>query len=144
MTKIRAACTDDAAILAALSGELGYPAAPEQIVARLATIEATGTACVLVAEDAQGAVVGWVHVARMAHLTDEADAEILGLVVTESKRGGGLGAHLLRSAEDWSRSHGATRIRVRSRTERERAHRFYGDAGYVRIKTQAVFRKILV
>ncbi len=144
MTMIRVACTDDAGILAALSGELGYPATPDRIVARLATIEASGAACVFVAEDAQRRVIGWLHVAQAAHLTGDADAEILGLVVADSMRGAGIGADLLRVAEDWAHAQGATQLQVRSRTEREGAHRFYERAGYARIKTQAVFRKILV
>lgn len=143
MATIRSARSDDAATLAALSGELGYVATPDQIVARLAKIEAAGMTCVLVAEDAQRAVVGWIHVARAGDLTGDADAEILGLIVAASTRNLGIGAGLLRAAEEWARAHGATQMRVRSRIERENAHRFYEKTGYARIKTQALFRKLL-
>ena len=143
MTTIRSARGTDVAVVAALSGELGYPATPEQIGARLMAIDETHAACVLVAEGAQGVVVGWVHVACAAHLTDEAEAEILGLIVATASRGAGIGAELLRAAEQWGRSQGAQRLSVRSRIERECAHRFYERAGYRRIKTQAVFVKPL-
>jgi GNAT superfamily N-acetyltransferase len=143
MTTIRTARTYDAPDLAALGGELGYPATRQQIVARLAAIEATKSACVLVAEDAQGRVAGWLHVAQSMQLTGDADVEILGLVVAESARGAGIGAALLAAAQDWARSRGAMQVRVRSRVERERAHRFYERAGFARLKTQAVFRKPL-
>jgi GNAT superfamily N-acetyltransferase len=143
MTTIRTARTYDASALAALAGELGYPATPRAIVARLAAIEAEPASRVLVAEDARGRVVGWLHVALTAHLLDDATAEILGLVVTAGARGGGIGAQLLHAAEDWARTRGAVRLRVRSRVERERAHRFYERAGYARAKTQHVFAKPL-
>ena len=143
MTTIRSALIPDAPALAELSGQLGYPASPQQIIMRLAAIEATHAACVFVAEDARGRVIGWLHVARAAHLTGDAGAEILGLVVGESMRGDGIGADLLRAAEDWARSHGATQLHVRSRVERERAHRFYERTGYARSKLQIVFGKPL-
>jgi GNAT superfamily N-acetyltransferase len=144
MTTIRSARGTDASAIAALSGELGYPATSEEIGARLIAIDGTHTACVLVAERAQGVVVGWVHVARAAHLTHDAEAEILGLIVAAVSRGAGIGAELLRIAEQWARSQGAARLGVRSRLERERAHRFYERAGYRRLKTQAVFVKPLL
>jgi GNAT superfamily N-acetyltransferase len=143
MTTIRTARTYDASALAALAGELGYPATSRAIVARLAAIEAEPASRVLVAEDARGRVVGWLHVALTAHLLDDATAEILGLVVAAGARGGGIGAQLLHAAEDWARTRGAVRLRVRSRVERERAHRFYERADYARAKTQHVFAKPL-
>ena len=143
MTTIRAARACDAAALAELCGELGYPASRQQVVARLATIEATDTASVFVAEDAQGCVSGWLHVAQTAHLINDADAEILGLVVAAAARGAGVGTALLRAASDWARTRGLAQLRVRSRLERERAHRFYERAGFARVKTQAVFSRAL-
>jgi GNAT superfamily N-acetyltransferase len=86
-------------------------------------------------------VTGWLHIAQTAHLTADPAAEILGLVVADSARGGGIGADLVRAAEAWAHGHGCDELRVRSRVERERAHRFYERAGYARVKTQAVFGK---
>ena len=144
MPTIRTARTYDVPELAELSGALGHPATRQQIVKRLAAIEAGPANCVLVADDAQGRVVGWVHVGLSAHLTDDACAEIPGLVVTEAARGAGIDADLLRAAEAWAQSHGYTQLRVRSRVERERAHRFYERAGYARDKIQLVFSKPLL
>ena len=76
-----------------------------------------------------------------ASLTDEPCAEIGGLVVAAASRGKGLGGALLRAAEAWAHALGCGCLRVRSRVERERAHRFYERAGFVRAKTQAVFGK---
>lgn len=143
MPRIRAARSYDVPAIATLCGELGYPATRQQVVTRLAAIEAVDGHCVLVAEDDGGHVVGWLHVAQAVHLAADPDAEIVGLVVAASSRSAGIGAALLRAAEDWARQRGASRMRVRSRVERERAHCFYEREGYVRKKTQGVFGKPL-
>jgi len=143
MTTIRAARTYDAEAIAELGAQLGYPATRQQIASRLAGIEAEPASRVFVAENGDGRVVGWLHVAARAQLTEESCAEVLGLVVDESARGGGIGAALLHAAEEWARSAGCAHVRVRSRVERERAHRFYQRAGFARVKTQAVLAKPL-
>jgi ribosomal protein S18 acetylase RimI-like enzyme len=143
VTAIRQARGDDAPVLAALCGELGYPATSRQLAARLAALGSAPAQCVFVAGDEAGAVVGWLHVALQTGLLDDAVAEILGLVVAESARGAGIGGELLRAAEAWARERGAATMRVRSRSDRERAHRFYRRAGYLRTKTQDVFARPL-
>jgi GNAT superfamily N-acetyltransferase len=143
MTTIRAARTYDAPAIAELGGQLGYVANRQQIATRLAGIESEPSSRVLVAEDAAGSVIGWLHVAARTQLTEDACAEILGLVVDESARGAGVGADLVRAAEAWARAEGCTRIRVRSRDTRERAHKFYEREGYARNKVQLVLHKAL-
>lgn len=143
MTTIRAARTYDAQSIAELGAELGYPSTRQQIATRLAGVEAEPSSRVLVAEDGEGRVVGWLHVAARTQLTEDRCAEILGLVVDASARGGGVGADLVRAAEEWARAAGCVRIRVRSRDTRERAHRFYERAGYERNKVQLVLHKAL-
>lgn len=143
MTTIRNARTYDAHAIAELAAELGYPATRQHIAARLAGIEAEPLSRVLVAENAEGSVIGWLHVAARAQLTEDATAEILGLVVHERARGAGIGESLIRAAEQWAIASGCTTMRVRSRTERERAHRFYERGGYARVKSQLVLAKTL-
>ena len=143
MTTIRAARTYDAQSIAELGAELGYPSTRQQIATRLAGVEAEPSSRVLVAEDGEGRVVGWLHVAARTQLTEDRCAEILGLVVDASARGGGVGADLVRAAEEWARAEGCVRIRVRSRDTRERAHRFYERSGYERNKVQLVLHKAL-
>ena len=88
MTTIRCARTYDAAAIAALCAELGYPATRQQVVARLAAIEAAA-AQVFVAENDSGEVAAWLHVGLCAQLTGDDEAEILGLVVSADARGDG-------------------------------------------------------
>ncbi|MGE5279037.1 MAG: GNAT family N-acetyltransferase [Acidobacteriota bacterium] len=141
--RIRPMKTDDAAAVARLSGELGYPAAAEEIAARLAGLSGRPAGALLVAE-AAGEVIGWIHVSEDATLTDGPIAEIRGLVVDSRMRGRGVGRELVGAAEGWAASRGYPRVRVRSRVAREDAHRFYGSAGYAIAKTQHVFDKNLV
>jgi hypothetical protein len=53
--RIRAPRIEDAAALARLSTQLGYPAAPEQVVPRLQGILRDPTAVIFVAERSSGA-----------------------------------------------------------------------------------------
>ena len=139
---IRSARESDAATVASLSTQLGYPASPEQIGDRLASIGERVDQEVLVAEQA-GTVVGWVHVFRSDRLETDPFAEIGGLVVDRSHRGRGVGAALLDAAEAWAAARGLRAMRIRSNIVRDEARRFYENRGYTCSKTQAVFGKPL-
>lgn len=58
--------------------------------------------------------------------------ELCRMYVAAPSRGTGLAANLLRTAEDFARARGATRIHLWSDTRFDRAHRFYERCGYVR------------
>ncbi len=133
---------DDAGAAARLSGELGYPIAPEAMRARLDALAASADHAVFVA-CLDGDVVGWVHVAAVLHMQSGPRAEIGGLVVTASVRGRRIGAALVARAEAWAREQGFDSILVRSQVMRANAHRFYLREGYTRTKTSAVFSKTL-
>ena len=137
---VREAGVDDAAALARLSGQLGYPADAAAIARRLRDIAAHDAGVVLVAQ-IEGAVAGWAHVLPQHRMEHDANAELAGLVVDENVRGAGVGAALLRAAEAWTREHGHVDLIVRSNVIRERAHRFYLREGYAEKKRQAVFVK---
>lgn len=140
--RIRPACADDAACVADLCGQLGYPTTADGVRERLTEIGQDKRHAVFVAEDA-GQVVGWVHVYLCPLVVVGWQAEIGGLVVDEGWRGRGVGRLLLERAESWVREHGAHELVVRSNVVRERAHAFYERAGYVCFKTSRVFRKAL-
>lgn len=135
----------DAARVAELTTELGYPANAREIDERFAELtESHPHDAILVATADDGTVIGWIHVARVASLQSEATAEIRGLVVGEAHRSGGTGAQLVAAAEAWARERGARTIVVRSRSTRERAHRFYERIGYAESKRSHVFGRPLV
>lgn len=141
--KIRLAKIRDAARLAGLSTQLGYPATPDQIRQRLRGIRPAAQHTVLVAETKADGVIGWLHVSKQPLLEGDVRAEVNGLVVAEDHRSLGAGAQLLAAAENWARKHGCKGMSVRSNVIRERAHQFYERNGYEHYKTQKSFRKPL-
>ena len=141
--RIRKAQPGDAARLADLSGQLGYPVTAAQMRQRLRAIRPTSLNSVFVAETKDAGVVGWLHVSKQALLESAMRAEVNGLVVAEGHRSFGAGARLIATAEDWARKHGCKFMSVRSNVTRERAHKFYERNGYEHYKTQKSFRKPL-
>ncbi len=135
---VRTARPEDAAAIARLATELGYPSAPEQAAERLARLANAGGACVLLAE-CDGTAAGWLHVAEIHTLESEPYAEIVGLVVDANRRGSGVGAALVRAAMAWAAERALAEMRVRSNLVRERAHRFYERQGFRVLKSQRVF-----
>ena len=137
----------DAAAVAHLSGELGYPATAEQMTTRLEAVRRSATtqpAEVFVACDKDsGEVVGWIHVAVPAMIAIDAQPDIWGLVVAGSHRGRGIGACLMAVAEAWARDRGYTSMWLRSSQHRLDAHRFYKRLGYEIVKTQVTFSRPL-
>ena len=141
--KIRRAKNNDAAQIAELCDQLGYPAKPAEIAQRLRKIKPPSQHAVLVAESPEQKVIGWLHVSVSPLVEVELRAEVNGLVVDNHERSSGTGALLLRAAEQWARSRGCKNMSVRSNVIRERAHQFYLRYGYEHYKTQKAFRKPL-
>ena len=137
---VREVRIEDAEAVAQLSGELGYPAASEEMARRIQTQMAQpGHAVFVACQDER--VVGWIDVRITHHLQSGPAVEIGGLVVSVEARSLGIGGTLLARAEEWAHEQGIRRIVVRSQIARERAHRFYLERGYQRTKTSAVFFK---
>ena len=136
--KIRRAKSGDAADLAALSGELGYPATAAEIRSRLSRLKSAANDALFVAE-CDGEVIGWLHISVSHLLEVPTRAEVNGLVVSERQRSKGAGARLLDAAEDWARGKKCVNMSVRSNVIRERAHAFYERHGYEHYKTQKAF-----
>ena len=126
---IRAAAYGDAAAVAGLLGELGYPCTPAEAAARLARLGGPNDP-VFVATDADR-VVGLValHLSHMLHV-DSTWSRITAIVVPESHRRRGVGATLLAHAEQYCVAAGALGVELTCRDHRTDAHRFYARHGY--------------
>ena len=134
---------EDAPEVALLSGQLGYPATTAAVERRFAAMNGREEFVALVAEDAAGALLGWIQAHAETLLESDPVPVIGGLVVRDGARGRGVGRALLRAVEAWAAGRGYPGIRVRSNVVRERAHRFYEREGYGRTKTQHNFTKRL-
>jgi GNAT superfamily N-acetyltransferase len=140
---IRRARRGDATRIAALSGQLGYPATTRQVAKRLSLVLAEYASACFIAEKRGEDVVGWVHVSSTPLLEVQRRAEVNGLVVEEKSRNENVGWLLLEAAEKWARQFGCQEMSVRSNVIRDRAHGFYLKHGYEHYKTQKAFRKSL-
>ena len=128
--------------LAALSGELGYPATASQVSRRLSQIGADGI--VLVAADSGSDLpLGWIELQVITHVTSDPHLEICGLVVSGTARSRGIGSLLVAAAEKTARNKNIPYLRVRSNIVRDRAHSFYERLGFANVKTSKVFEKAL-
>lgn len=134
----------DAEGLVGLVEELGYPTPLAGVRARLARLLARLDQALFVAENqADGVLLGWVHVQEFLSLASDPIGLVTGMVVDSAARRQGLGRGLMGCAEDWSRARGLAVLRLRSRVARRSAHEFYRRLGYTCAKQQLQFTKDL-
>src|SRR6476469_2910993 len=125
---VRDARAADAGEIAALLGQLGYPAEPAAVVARLERLAIVGDR-VGVAE-VDGRAVGVAHVQVSPSLERERPvAKIGALVVDEERRGQGVGRALVQAVEDEARTRGCEMLFVTTSESRDDAHAFYERIG---------------
>ena len=129
MIGIRPALPGDAAAIATLLTDLGYPASAPDIPRRLtAVLEAPGQT--FVAED-DGDVLGVGSVTRLSLLHRAEPAALLSaLVVRPDVRNRGVGRLLVEAAGRYAAGWGCRTLGLTSRDERADAHRFYRGLGF--------------
>jgi GNAT superfamily N-acetyltransferase len=135
--RVRPATAADAAALAGLSSELGYPSTEAQVRARLCLLD-DPERTVLVADTGAG-LAAFIDVHLQRVVEQDVFAEVGGLVVDSAHRGAGLGAALVAAAADWGRAHGAGVLWIRANLAREGVHEFYPAIGCRRVKDQRVY-----
>src|SRR6476619_751274 len=99
---VRRAVESDAAELARLTSQLGYPASADEIRARLSRMIGSADDCLFVVEDSGGELAGWIHGFLSQLLESDYRVEIGGLLVDERWRRSGLGRRLVEAVEDWA------------------------------------------
>jgi GNAT superfamily N-acetyltransferase len=134
---IRGARPSDAAALAELSTQLGYPSTEAQVRERLCLLEDPERE-LLVADRPTG-LAGFIDVHVQRVVESAPYGEVGGLVVADGYRGAGLGAALLAAAADWSRQRGLERLWIRANLARVGPHEFYEGIGCRTIKDQRVY-----
>jgi len=127
---VREGRPEDAEALAALIRELGYDVDASEVAARMEALRRHGQP-VLVAEERE--VIGCLTWNMMPVLHRNTQVgRISMLVVTGSRRSGGIGARLVAEAEARMAGLGCTLVEVTSNEKRTDAHRFYERLGYER------------
>lgn len=127
---LRVATMDDAAAVASLLAELGYPQeisfAANSLQCALADPQQAVYVAVL-----GGTVVGLAAVTRLYYFhLGQSIARLSSLVISETMRSQQLGKQLLQVAERWALANGCHQLELTSSVRRERAHAFYQRAGY--------------
>lgn len=129
---IRVAEKTDAAALAVLMGELGYPTRTSEMEQRLHAMskEQNYRALVAIIDEELCGMIGlcWLH----SYEHNSPGGRILALVVSEKMRGKGVGRALIEAAEADFAARNVRRVALNTRFEREDAHRFYEALGYVK------------
>ncbi len=126
---LRPATSGDAARIAAMFTDEGYPAGTSDIVARLDRFEPPASQVIVA--DVDGELLGFlaVHlVPRFEH--DDSIVRIVALVVDASVRDRGLGHLLMAEAERIGREAGAAFLEVTAGHHRPEARRLYEAMGY--------------
>ncbi|MEW6404493.1 MAG: GNAT family N-acetyltransferase [Chloroflexota bacterium] len=85
---------------------------------------------VFIAEDEQGARLGFATVTHETHFTGERQAYIGELATVESAEGRGVGKALLQACEQWARNQGHRILTLVTGAANERALAFYHHHGY--------------
>jgi N-acetylglutamate synthase-like GNAT family acetyltransferase len=129
---IRDATEADAASLADLLTQLGYPSTPEQTGVRLRRILLDPAWATLLWED-EGKVFGFGGIQVCASYEhDTPVVKIVALVVDARVRRRGVGAELVAALEQRAAASGAKKVVVNSALHRADAHAFYEKLGYAR------------
>ncbi|MHC4219339.1 MAG: GNAT family N-acetyltransferase [Planctomycetota bacterium] len=127
--KVRQANPDDAEVIAALLGELGYPQAPAMVRQRLDELTKFPSARVLVATNGDEVIaVGTLNFIPLLH--DHKIARVSALAVIGPYRGKGVGQVMMGAFENIAREAGCPRLEVTSNIRRTGAHGFYERMGY--------------
>ena len=128
--QIRDARPEDAAALARLVDQLGYPTSADAVAARLQRLEASPADRVLVAE-LDGEIVGAASVHYSLTLEyDEPAAKLSAIVVDEQHRRRGIGEALARAVEEEAIRQGCCLVFLTTAERRADAHAFYRRLGY--------------
>lgn len=127
---IRPIGRSDAARLAVLLGQLGYPTDEAEVHRRL-DYWLDDPASVLLGADDDGLLVGVaaLHVGPILEVTGKF-GRLVALVVDDRYRGRGVGRALVAGIEQRALDLGCTLLEVTSSAHRDASHRFYQRMGY--------------
>jgi GNAT superfamily N-acetyltransferase len=131
MVSLRCARPDDAADIAALLIELGYPDNKVDAVEERLAVWAREPAGVVLVAQLAGRVVGMVAMAAIPYVEREGRwGRIVALVVSAECRGQGVGRQLVEAAEAAAGDLGCVTMEVSSARNRTESHPFYRSLGY--------------
>ena len=127
--KVRNMAEADLPSVQPLLRQLGYDLTLNELEQRFNLVVKSPEHSVLVCE-AEGKVVGLLHIYGRPALEKPAEAIIQSIVVDKACRKVGIGNKLVAAAELWATKQGYGSIALYSRTDRDDAHAFYSQMDY--------------
>jgi GNAT superfamily N-acetyltransferase len=140
--RLRPMTRDDIAQSVPLLAQLGYELSAEELAQRFAAVTATPDHSLVVAE-AEGRIVGLLHVFARPAIENPREAVVQAIVVDRARRRSGIGMALMAEAERWGGEHECRSVMLSSNAARAPAHAFYAALGYHTAATSYVLRKEL-
>jgi predicted N-acetyltransferase YhbS len=126
---LRPARPADAARIAQLLTDEGYPAGPSDILERLGRF--AGPESAVIVADFDGEPIGFVAIHRVPRFEhDDAVLRVLALIVDAGVRERGIGRLLMDEAERFARKDGAAFVEVTSGHHRPDARHLFESLGY--------------
>lgn len=141
MLSIREISISDYKDIYLLNKELGYLYEEKKVKERIKYILENTNDIILVAY-INNEVIGYIHGSQYELLYSDSLINILGFVVKESYRRMGIGRALIDKLEGFAKENRYSGIRLVSGIDRENAHRFYEENGYIYRKEQKNFIKL--
>jgi GNAT superfamily N-acetyltransferase len=130
----------DAASVAELLGQLGYPVNADEARARISEINESSSQVIFIAKF-DGTARGLIHCYVRSSLRLGSEVEIDTLVVDEEHRGLGMAGRLIRSVERWAIERDVPSITLSTNIQRLETHDYYRKRGFEVIKKSLVFRR---
>ncbi|OTP22634.1 hypothetical protein A5800_000446 [Enterococcus sp. 5B7_DIV0075] len=142
---LREVLVKDAAALATINADdLGYELDKRRVQEKIREFQQDSLHHFLVVfEDSNEEVVGYVHAEVYATLYSETMFNVLGLAVAKRARHQGIATLLMTALEQEGRRRKYAGVRLNSGEERMGAHQFYEKLGYQATKSQKRFIKYL-
>lgn len=142
MSTTRSATSADAAAIAGLLTQLGYPTTTDEARTRLDAIAGAAPLDRVIVAELDGRVVAvmTLHLVPELH-RPRPNGRVTALVVDAAVRGRGVGREMMAAAERLFRADGAGILELTSNMRRADAHHFYEKLGY--LKTSFRFAKEL-
>jgi GNAT superfamily N-acetyltransferase len=129
---------EDAEMVAALCGQLGYPMSIDQTLKNINAVISNADHCAFVALIDKN-IIGWIGVSYSVQIEIPAYCEIHGLVVDDNHHNSGIGKMLIEYVKLWAKQKGTNKIGVHCNTKRTETHKFYEHLGFKEIKQQKVY-----
>lgn len=129
---VRAAAPADAADIAGLLGQLGYPMEARDAAVRLEQVARQAAGTMLVATGETGAVVGLIALHWCAMMQQPRPvARITTMVVDDRERRRGIGRLLMKAGAQSARAAGCDVLELTTALHRVEAQAFYRSLGFV-------------